>query len=734
ADSILRLMTLEEKIGQLNQLPGQGTQTGPRVPQGGEALVRSGGVGSFLGIFGADYTRELQRIATHESRLKIPLLFALDVIHGFRTIYPVPIAEAASFDSARAEFSARQAAIEATAHGIHWTFAPMVDIARDPRWGRIVEGAGEDPLLGRVMAAARVRGFQGGDHAMNLGAPDAMLATVKHFAGYGGAEGGRDYNSVELTERTLWETFLPPYEAAVKAGVATVMSSFQDIGGTPSHANPWLFGDVLRDRWGFKGLVVSDWGGVGELINHHVAANKTDAAILGLRAGIDVDMSDAVYADNMAAAVRAGRIPVALVDSAVRRILRLKYALGLFDDPYRFSDAARERRFTLAPEHVAAARTAAREGIVLLKNANKTLPLKKGLRTIAVIGPLADDARSALGNWGADGRPEETISVLAGIRSAVGASTRIISARGAPVDTADSSGFSAARAAATEADAVVLVLGERQDMSAEASNRASIELPGNQRDLALAVIRAARQSPGGESKPVVAVLMNGRPLAIPELATEAPAIVESWFLGSQHGAAVADVLFGDYNPGGKLPTTFPRATGQIPIYYNHRNTGRPAEAGNHYTSKYLDIPWTPQFPFGFGLSYTTFAYSNLRLSASSIRARDPLTVSVDVRNSGDRAGDEIVQLYLRDDVASVEEPVKSLKGFRRIALQPGETRTVTFKIGPEALSLYDSRMRRVVEPGSFTVFVGTNSDDVITTRFDVTGDTLVLEPSTPRFR
>jgi beta-glucosidase len=363
-------MTLEEKIGQLNQLPGQGTQTGPRVPLGGEALVRSGGVGSFLGIFGADYTRELQRIATHESRLKIPLLFALDVIHGFRTIYPVPIAEAASFDSARAEFSARQAAIEATAHGIHWTFAPMVDIARDPRWGRVVEGAGEDPLLGSVMAAARVRGFQGGDHAVNLGAPDAMLATVKHFAAYGGAEGGRDYNSVELTERTLWETFLPPYEAAVKAGVAIVMSSFQDIGGTPSHANPWLFGDVLRDRWGFKGLVVSDWGGVGELINHHVAANKTEAAILALRAGIDVDMSDAVYADNMAAAVRAGRIPVALVDSAVRRILRLKYALGLFDDPYRFSDAARERRFTLAPEHVAAARTAAREGIVLLKNAN----------------------------------------------------------------------------------------------------------------------------------------------------------------------------------------------------------------------------------------------------------------------------------------------------------------------------------------------------------------------------
>jgi beta-glucosidase len=579
-----------------------------------------------------------------------------------------------------------------------------------------------------------VRGFQGGDHAVNLGAPDAMLATVKHFAAYGGAEGGRDYNSVELTERTLWETFLPPYEAAVKAGVATVMSSFQDIGGTPSHANPWLFGDVLRDRWGFKGLVVSDWGGVGELLNHHVAASKTDAANLALRAGVDIDMSDAVYADNMAAAVRAGKVPAALVDSAVHRILRLKYALGLFEDPYRFSDAARERRFTLSPEHVAAARAAAREGIVLLKNANKTLPLRKGLKTIAVIGPLADDARSALGNWAADGRPEETVSVLAGIRAAVGPSTRIIGVRGAPVDTADSSGFAAARSAATEADAVVLVLGERQDMSAEASNRASIELPGNQRDLALAVIRAARQSPGGESKPVVAVLMNGRPLAIPELAAEAPAIVESWFLGNQHGTAVADVLFGDYNPGGKLPATFPRATGQIPIYYNHRNTGRPAEAGNHYTSKYLDIPWTPLYPFGFGLSYTTFAYSNLRLSASSIRARDPLSVSVDVRNSGDRAGDEVVQLYVRDDVASVEEPVKSLKGFQRITLQPGETRSVTFKLGPESLSLYDSRMRRVVEPGSFTVFVGTNSDDVITTRFDVTGETLVLAPSTPRFR
>ena len=734
ADSILRLMTLEEKLGQLNQLPGRGTQTGPRVPEGGETLVRSGGVGSFLGIFGADYTRELQRIATRESRLKIPLLFALDVIHGFRTIYPVPLAEAASFDSARVELSARLAAVEATAHGIVWTFAPMVDIARDPRWGRIVEGAGEDPHLGSVMAAARVRGFQGGDKAMNLGATDAMLATAKHFAAYGAGEGGRDYNSVELTERTLWETFLPPYEAAVKAGAATVMASFNDIGGIPAHSSDWLFNDILRNRWKFTGLVVSDWSGINEMIAHRVAATRGDAGILAIRAGVDVDMSDGIYADSLAAAVRANRLPVAFVDSSVRRLLRIKYALGLFTDPYRFSDAARERRYTLAPEHVAAARDAARAGIVLLKNANKTLPLRKDLRTIAVIGPLADDARSAMGNWAADGRVAETISVLAGIRAAVGPSARVIAVRGAPVDTADSSGFAAARTAASEADAVVLVLGEREDMSAEAASRSSIELPGSQRDLALAVIRAARRSPGGESKPVVAVLMNGRPLAVSELALESPALLETWFLGNQHGNAVADVLFGDYNPGGKLPASFPRTTGQIPIYYSHRSTGRPSDSTQKYTSKYLDLPSSPLFPFGFGLSYTTFAYSNLRLSAAKIRASDSLAVSIDVKNSGDRAGDEVVQLYIRDDIGSVAEPVKLLKAFRRLTIQPGETRTVTFRIGPDALSLYDRQMRRVVEPGSFTVFVGTSSESVLTTRFEVTGNTLVLAPTTPRFR
>src|SRR2546423_513876 len=729
ADSLLRLMTLDEKLGQLNQLPVFG-----QVSAADQQAIRAGRVGSFLNVFGADRTRQLQHRPVTGSRLKIPLLFAHDVIHGFRTIYPVPLAEAASFDSARVEFSARQSAIEATAHGLMWTFAPMVDLARDPRWGRIVEGAGEDPYLGSVMAAARVRGFQGGDNASGLGAPDAMLATVKHFAGYGGAEGGRDYNTVELSERTLWESYMPPYEAAVKAGAATVMGSFNEIGGTPSHASEWLLTEVLRKRWGFNGLVVSDWGAISELVNHHVAASTGAAGVLGLNAGVDIDMSDHVYVDSISAAVTAGRLPVALVDSAVKHVLGVKYLLGLFSDPYKFSDAAREKRFTLAPAYLAAARMAAREGIVLLKNANQTLPLKKSLRSIAIIGPLANDSASALGSWAADGHPSEATTVLAGIRAAVAAGTRIVTVRGAPVDTVDTTGFASARSAASKADAVVLVIGERSDMSGEASSRSSIELPGVQRDLALEVIRAARGSPGGGTKPVVVVLMNGRALAVPEVADVAPALLETWFLGTQHGVAIADVLFGDYNPGGKLPLTFPRRTRQIPIYYNHRNTGRPGDTTNHYTSKYLDLPLTPLFPFGYGLSYTTFAYSNLKLSTPSIRTGDTATVSVDVRNTGDRAGDEVVQLYMRDDVASVEEPVKELKGFRRITLAAGESRTVTFKLPPDAFALYDHDMRRVIEPGTFTIYAGTNSVDVISAALEVTGNTLVLEPSTPRMR
>ena len=734
ADSVIALMTLEEKLGQLVQSPAFGGQTGPPAQASGEAQIRAGQVGSYLGIFGAEYTRRLQRVAVEESRMKIPLLFGFDVIHGFRTIFPIPLAEAGAFDPAGAERAARLAATEATAHGLHWTFAPMVDIARDPRWGRIAEGSGEDPYLGSVMAAARVRGFQGGEGGANLAADNTMLATVKHFAAYGGAEGGRDYNSVEVTERALWETYLPPFEAAVKAGAATLMASFNDIGGTPSHANDWLLRDVLRDRWGFRGVVLSDWAGIEQLVPHGVAASTGAAGILAMRAGVDVDMADGIYGDSLAGAVRAGRLDVALVDTAVRRVLRAKYALGLFVDPYRYSDVERERRLTLSPEYVAAAREAARRSIVLLKNDGATLPLSKTLRSIAVIGPLADDARSALGNWAADGRTDDAVTVLAGVRAAAGPATRVRYARGAPVDTADTSGVAAAVRAAREADAVVLVLGEREDMSAEAASRASIELPGSQLALARAVLRATTARAGRPRTPVVVVLMNGRPLAIPQLAEEAPAIVESWFLGVQHGSAVADVLFGDYNPGARLPVTFPRATGQVMLYYNHRNTGRPADAKEKYTSKYLDVPWTPLYPFGFGLSYTTFAYTNLRLSRDRMGAGDTLTVSVDVANTGGRPGDEVVQWYVRDDVASVAQPVKALKGFERVTLAAGESRTLRFIVTAESLAIYDPGLRRVVEPGTFTIFVGGSSERVQQVRLLVTGDPLVLEQPPTRAR
>jgi beta-glucosidase len=716
-DSILRLLTLEEKVGQLTQWTGRWSDTGPRVREGGEADIRAGKVGSFLGVFGAAYTRELQRIAVEQSRARIPLLFAHDVIHGFRTIFPVSLAEAASWNVAAVERSARIGAIEAAAHGLHWTFAPMVDIARDPRWGRIVEGAGEDPVLGSVMAAARVRGFQGTD----LTQPNTILATAKHFVAYGGAEGGRDYNVADISERTLRETYLPPFRAAVAAGAQSVMAAFNEVGGIPMHAHGGLINGVLRDKWGFDGVLVSDYTGVMELIPHGVAADSAEAGILGLRAGVDVDMVSTIYLNHLPRMVRAGRVREAEVDEAVRRVLRAKYRLGLFHDPYRYSDPARERAVTLAPEHIAFARQLARESIVLLRNDGPVLPLRKDLRTVAVIGALADSARAALGSWAAAGRGEEAVSVLAGLRQALEPRTRVLYARGADVMSADTSGFAAAIAAARAADAVVLVLGEHHDLSAEALNRAWIDLPGVQLELARRIHAAVGRAPGRPGKPIVAVLMNGRPLSIPWLAENIPAIVEAWFLGVQMGPAVADVLFGDYNPSGKLPVTFPRTVGQVPIYYNHKNTGRPPDPNSKYTSKYLDVPWTPLYPFGHGLSYTTFAYSEPRLARTIMSARDTLIVSVTVTNTGRRAGEEVVQLYIRDDVARVTRPVLELRDFRKIALQPGEARTVTFRLGPDALAYYDVDMRSVVEPGTFTVFVGGSSANTKRAQFRVEG-------------
>jgi beta-glucosidase len=690
-DSLLALMTLEEKVGQLNQI-SNGPDSATRSD-----LIRSGRIGSFLNVAGADTTRRLQRIAVEQSRLHIPLLFSLDVIHGFRTIFPVPLGEAASWDPAMAERDTRVAAVEAAAAGIHWTFAPMVDIARDPRWGRVVEGAGEDPYLGDAFAAARVRGFQGA----NLRDPSAVAATAKHFAAYGAAEGGRDYNTAEVSERTLREVYLPPFHAAACAGALTFMAGFNDLAGIPDHANPALLTGILRGEWGFDGLVVSDWTGIAELRNHGIGGDSGSAGKAALDAGVDVDMVSEIYVNALPALVRDGRVSRGKVDEAVRRMLRLKYRLGLFTDPYRSIDAARERATMLTPEHRALAREAGRRSIVLLKNDGGALPLRKDIGTLAVIGGLATDSGAAIGNWAGFGRGEDAVSVLTGIRRAVSARTTVRYARGASPESDDTTGIAEAVRVARGADAVVLVIGETPAMSAEASSRASIELPGAQLRLAQAV--------KATGVPVVAVLMNGRPLAIPWLHDNVNAIVETWFLGTEHGTATADVLFGDANPGGRLPMTFPRVTGQVPIYYAHRNTGRPPSVENKYSSKYLDVSFEPLYVFGYGLSYTTFAHGAPRLSAPTMRASDTLRVEVDVTNTGRIAGEDVVQLYVRDEVASIARPVRELRGFRRVRLEPGERRTLQFTLDVGDLAFYDAATRRVAEPGTFRVFAGGSS-------------------------
>jgi beta-glucosidase len=722
-DSLLSTLTLEEKLGQLTMSPAEGLQTGPSRPAGSVAQIRTGQVGSIIGIWGADRTRALQRIAVEESRHRIPILFSVDVIHGFRTVFPVPLAEAASFDPGLAQSNARIAATEATASGITWTFAPMVDIARDPRWGRIVEGSGEEPYLGAVMAAARVRGFQ--DARLTDSA--SMLATAKHFAGYGASEGGRDYATAEISERTFWNTYLPPFRAAINAGVGSVMPAFSAVNGSPPHASVWMLRDVLRERLGFEGLVVSDWTGIMELVKHGVATTSGEAAQLAMRAGVDVDMSDGLYADSLPARARGNAELRGEIDAAARRVLRVKYELGLFADPYHGASEERAAQVTLTSATRAAARAAARESIVLLKNDRATLPLSRDIRSLAVIGALAADAKSAMGPWTIVGRANEAVSVLEGLKRASPA-MQIRYAAGAAPEGADTAGIPEAEALARDADAIVLVLGERSDRTGEAESRARLELPFAQLQLAQRVARAAR------GKPLVVVLMNGRPLAIPWIADSVPAIVESWYLGSEHGNAVADVLFGAYSPSGKLPVTFLRATGQVPLYLAHTNTGRPHNPEDSYTSGYNDLAETPLYPYGFGLSYTTFRYGEVHVARDQIRAADSLGISVSVSNDGARDADEVVQLYLRDDVASVARPVRQLVRFQRVHIRAGATETVHFTLGARDLSFYDLRMRRVVEPGGFTLFAGTNSANTKESHFVVTGDTLVLEPSTPRMQ
>ena len=700
-DSILTLMTLEEKVGQLVQYGGNGSPANPlaAVPSEQLTLIKEGKVGSLLNVYGASVTRAIQKIAVEQSRMRIPLIFGLDVIHGFMTTFPIPLAEASSWDPEVAERSARIGAVEASASGIHWTFAPMVDIARDPRWGRIAEGSGEDPFLGSAMAAARVRGFQG----MDLGAKGTIAACAKHFAAYGGAEGGRDYNTVDISERTLRETYLPPFHAAVDAGVATLMSSFNEIAGVPSTANHALLTDILRTEWGFKGFVVSDWNAVNELRLHGIAGSQREAAIEAINAGTDMDMVANAYHNELVGAVRAHRVSEQTLNESVRRILRIKFRMGLFDDPFRFCDPRSEKSLVGQLSHIQAARDVARKSIVLLKNENHLLPLEKKIGTLAVIGPLADDTREPHGPWAGPGNTTAAVSVLQGIHDAVPAGTNILFARGCAIEGDNTSGFDEAVGIAKRSDRIILVVGESANMSGEAGSRSSLDLPGKQEELVEAVVATG--------KPVILVLMNGRPLSIQWCADHVPAILEAWFLGSQSGHAIADVLFGDYSPSGKLPVSFPRTAGQIPIYYNHKSTGRPGSVTDHFTSKYRDLPLTPLYPFGFGLSYTTFGYSDLRIDVDTTGTEEKITVRVRVKNTGPMSGEEVVQLYVHDEVASITRPVKALKGFRKILLASGESQEVVVTLSSDALKFYDRSMRLVTEPGQFKVFVGGNSVD-----------------------
>lgn len=700
-DSLISVMTLEEKVGQLTQYTSDYDVTGPTMREGYKEDIRAGKVGSIFNAFGAAYTRKLQEIAVKETRLGIPLIFGYDVIHGHRTIFPIPLGEAASWDLQAIEQSARIAATEASAEGLHWTFAPMCDIARDPRWGRMAEGSGEDVYLGSKIAAARVKGFQG----EGIGKLNSVLACVKHFAAYGAAQSGRDYHTVDISDRVLREVYLPPYKAAIDAGAATVMTSFNELDGVPATGNKYLMTKILREEWGFTGFVVTDYTSIMEMIPHGIAEDTLAAAALALEAGVDMDMQAGFFNDKLPTLVKEGKIKESLINQAVRRILLKKQELGLFDDPYRYSDEQREKETVMREEFVSAARDVSRKSIVLLKNENQVLPISKNVKTIAVIGPLADARREMIGNWSAAGDWRKSVTILDGIKTKVGNTARILYAKGCPIEGDSTAGIAAAVRTANQADVVVLAVGEGGYMSGEAASRASLGLPGVQQQLVEAIVKTG--------KPVVLTLSNGRALAIPWLDQHVPAILETWFLGTEAGNAIADVLFGDYNPSGKLPVTFPRSVGQVPIYLSMKNTGRPMDPKNKYTSKYLDESNDPLYPFGYGLSYTTFGYGDVKVDKPriSIGKNESIKVSCVVTNTGNTAGEEVVQLYTRDLVGSVTRPVKELKNFEKVMLKPGESREVTFTLTIPDLSFYRRDMSFGAEPGKFIVFVGGNSRD-----------------------
>lgn len=721
-------MTIEEKIGQLNLItPGGGIPTGSVVSTDVEEKIKAGNVGGIFGIYGPEKLRQAQKMAVEESRLGIPMLFGADVIHGYKTTYPIPLGLSASWDMDLIERTARMAAKEATADGIFWNFSPMVDISRDPRWGRVAEGAGEDAWLGSEIAKAMVHGYQGED----LTSPVTMMATVKHFALYGAPEGGRDYNRVDMSRYNMFNYYLPPFKAAIDAGVGSIMTSFNDVDGIPASGNRWLLTDLLRNKWGFRGFVVSDYTSVNEMIDHGMGDLQAVSA-LSLNAGLDMDMVGEGFLTTLKKSLEEGKVREADIDKACRRVLEAKYKLGLFDDPYRYFNDERPAIDILSAENRSLAREAATKSFVLLKNEKQVLPLQKQ-GTIALIGPLANDRNNMLGTWAPTGDPQLAVPIFEGMMNAPGRQAKILYAKGANIS--DDPEYAAkinvfgprimiderspemmlreALSVATQADVVVAVVGEATEMSGESSSRSDITIPEPQKKL----IRALKAT----GKPLVLVVMGGRPLAMEEEHELADAILFVWHPGVEAGNAIADVLFGAYNPSGKLTMTFPRNVGQIPVYYNHRNTGRP-NPGNtfqKFRSNYLDVPNSPLYPFGYGLSYTTFEYANLTLNSSQMAASGEISVSVEVTNSGQFDGEEVVQLYVRDMVASVTRPLRELKGFQKVFIEKGATRKVTFTIKPGDLAFYNYDLEFVAEPGEFQVFVGGHSTAELTGEFEL---------------
>ena len=728
--NLMAKMTIEEKIGQLNLLtPGGGILTGSVVSSGVEAQIKAGSVGGLFGVIGVDKIKQAQQLAMNTSRLKIPMIFGSDVIHGYKTTFPIPLGMSCSWDMAMIERSARIAAVEASSDGLSWVFSPMVDIARDPRWGRVAEGSGEDTYLGSQISKAMVKGYQGNDYS----SPNSVMACVKHFALYGAAEAGRDYNTVDMSRIKMYEYYLPPYKAAVDAGVGSVMTSFNDIDGIPATGNKWLLTDLLRKQWGFKGFVVTDYTAINEMIDHGMGDLQA-VSTLALKAGTDMDMVGEGFLKYMKKSLQEGKITQKNIDDACRRILEAKYKLGLFDDPYKYTDNARAAKEVLSTDARQAAREFGTHASVLLKNNNQTLPLKKS-GTIAIIGPLANDKNNMLGTWAVSGDNQTSTTVLEGMKNVAGAGVNVIYAKGANLSNDTTLAkyvnvfgerisidgrvpddlLNEAMEVASRADVVVAVVGEASEMTGEAASRSDITIPESQQRLIQALAKTG--------KPLVLVIMAGRPLVLNMESKLATSILYAWFQGHEAGNAIADVLFGNYNPSGKLTMTFPQNVGQIPIYYNHKSTGRPQVDGQptqKFRSNYLDVSNEPLYPFGYGLSYTTFAYGDVSLSKKSMAAADKQIATIKISNTGKYDGEEVVQLYIRDMVASITQPVKKLKAFQKIFLKAGESKEVSFTLTKDDLSFVGTDLTTIYEPGEFKVMIGGNSKDVKEASFMLT--------------